>query len=60
MMELSVTRDAEYCKKGRGSTHALVRSNDAINARASLIERVNDALNERAGFEAGQRLRIGP
>ena len=40
-------REREHtCKKGRGSTHALVRSNDALNARA--------------GFEAGQRLRIGP
>ena len=40
-------REREHtCKKGRGSTHALVQSNDALNARA--------------GFEAGQRLRIGP
>ena len=40
-------REREHtCEKGRGSTHALVQSNDALNARA--------------GFEAGQRLRIGP
>ena len=37
-------REREHmCKKGCGSTHALVQSNDALNARA--------------GFKAGRRLR---
>ena len=61
-------REREHtCKKERGSTHALVRSNDALNARASFeagrrgsthaLVQSNDALNAHAGFEAGRRLR---